>query len=130
MIPVFVEASQRVLSVLSNLKIPDIMSHVRKITELPVKHGKNIMYYVVSESDVIIIDETFDEMFTTAYFTISGLPHTFIGPFHDYVFCVFLLYRQMKWSYEERDLYLAPFRKEIIEKIININERELTFRSE
>jgi hypothetical protein len=64
-------------------------------------------------------------MFTTAYISIGGLPEMFIGPLDNYIICVFLLYRQLQWHYDECDRELATFRKDIFEAILGINSRQL-----
>lgn len=83
------------------------------------------MLYYVDNGTIIIIDETFKDMFTTAYVRINGLPNTFIGSLDDYQMCVYLLCKQLKWTYEERDLIVAKFRVDVMDRILQLNERAL-----
>lgn len=73
----------------------------------------------------MIVDKTFKDMFTTAYVSIGELPEMFIGPLDKYIICVFLLYRQLQWHYDECDRELAKFRKDIYEVIIGMDYRQL-----
>jgi hypothetical protein len=120
---VFVEASQRVKDKLNETKDARIPS-IRQLHTIPIRHYKTLLYYVDNAS-VIVVDETFKDMFSTAYVRINGLPNTFIGSLDDYQMCVYLLRKQLKWNYEELDLMVAKFRVDIMDRIMQLKERDL-----
>jgi hypothetical protein len=120
---VFVEASQRVKDKLNETKDARIPS-IRQLLTIPIRHYKTLLYYV-DNGTIIIIDETFKDMFSTAYVRINGLPDTFIGSLDDYQMCVYLLRKQLKWNYEELGLLVAKFRVDVMDRIMQLRERDL-----
>lgn len=122
----FVEASQRVKDILkanASASVRDIPS-VWDIHELSIKYHKTVLYSI-HKNNILIIDEEFSTMFKTAYVTIKGIPDTFVGSLEDYQICVFLLYRQLKWNYEEGGICLAKFRVDIFERIAQLTSRDI-----
>lgn len=94
------------------------------LKEFFVKYYKTLSYFEL-DNRIVIVDKTFKDMFTTAYVSIDGLPEMFIGHLDNYIICVFLLYRQLQWHYDECDRELAKFRKDIFEAILGLNSRQL-----
>lgn len=120
---VFVEASHRVKELLTKIKDIDT-TIIRKLHSIHIQHYKSVLYYV-ENNKVFIIDDTFKDMFTTAYVHINGLPNTFIGSLEDYNICVYLLYKQLKWNFEEHDLFLSKFRVDIINRLLQLSQQDL-----
>jgi hypothetical protein len=116
---VFVEASDRV----KNLMLIDVdkytLSTIEKneIKSLSLKYNK-VISYCIDNNDIIIIDETFSDMFSTAFVKINGVPSVFIGELESYKLLVYLLYKQLKWNYDENDLIIAKFRNDIFDNIL------------
>lgn len=123
---VFVEASHRVKEVLTRIKDIDT-TNIRKLHTIHIRHYKSVSYYV-ENNNVFIIDDTFKDMFTTAYVHINGLPDTFIGSLDDYHISVYLLYNQLKWNFEEHDLFLAKFRVDIINRLLQLTNQDILHR--
>ncbi len=92
------------------------------IKKKQIKYMKTILYFVDNVNNIIVIDETFNDMFSTAYVKITKLPETFIGNLEDYKTIVYLLYKQLKFSYDEEELFVSKFRRDIFDTILNLQE--------
>lgn len=118
---VFIEASDRVKDILSEITINDIIEP-RNAKKLKIKYMKMISYYVDCDNSVIIIDEEFSDMFSTAYCKILHLPERFIGTLESFKLLVYLLYKQLKFYYDEHELFISKFRCDIFDNILNLQE--------
>ncbi len=118
---VFIEASDRVKDILSENTINDGIEP-RNVKKLKIKYMKMISYYVDCDNNVIIIDEEFSDMFSTAYCKILHLPERFIGTLESFKLLVYLLYKQLKFYYDEHELFISKFRCDIFDNILNLQE--------
>lgn len=120
---VFVEPSDRVKELISqhiSLYSKDIILK-RKTKDFYVKYMKNVKY-VYDDDNVIIIDKEFNEMFSTAFVKIKNLPEVFIARLDIYILVVYLLYKQLKFIYDEKDISFSIFRRNVFDKISNLTE--------
>lgn len=118
---VFIEASERVKDILSENTINDVIEP-GNVKKLKIKYMKMVSYYVDWDRNVIIIDEEFSDMFSTAYCKILHLPERFIGTLESYKLITYLLYKQLKFSYDEHELFISKFRCDIFNTIMNLHE--------
>lgn len=125
---VFVEPSPRVKSILNFNEIRHSRKGIcfqKEIKTLSIQYSKSIMYYAYNDApsthNIIVIDDTFRDMFATAFVEIVNLPTTFIGNLDDYTTVVYLLHKQLEWTYEEEGYFLAKFRKDIYNSIANLS---------
>lgn len=114
----FIEASDRVKDILSENIYTSVETNVKKYK---VKYMKMISYYN-HDSDIIVIDEEFSDMFSTAYGRISNLPQVYVGTLESYKLLVYLLWKQLKFYYDEQDLLISKFRCDIFDTILNLHE--------
>lgn len=120
----FIEPSNRANSLLLADTCTNIYDTTRDkiIKTKPIKYTKVILYYLDNENNLVVIDEDFRDMFSTAYAKISNLPKVFIGNLEDYKTLVYLLYKQLKFSYDEQGLLISIFRHNIFDTIFNLHE--------
>ena len=90
---------------------------------MKIKHGKILKFFMVNDSDVHVIDDSFSDMFRTAFVRIVNLPSTYIGSLDTYKMTVYLLYRQLLWWYDDMDKSLAFFRKETRNNISKLDNK-------
>lgn len=120
---VFVEPSDRVKNIISqhiSLYSTDIILK-KQTKEFNVKYMKKVKY-VYDDDNVIIIDKEFNEMFSTAFVKIKNLPEVFIARLDIYILVVYLLYKQLKFIYDEKDISFSIFRRNVFDKISNLTE--------
>lgn len=89
--------------------------------EFNVKYMKKISYFY-DDNNVVIVDKEFNDMFSTAFVKISNLPEVFIARLDIYNLVVYLLYKQLKFTYEEKDISFSIFRRNIFDRISNLTE--------
>lgn len=119
---VFVEPSDRVQDLISQHTMYDKNIIVkRKTKQFDVKYMKKISYFY-DDDNVVIIDTEFNEMFSTAFVKISNIPEVFIARLDIYKLVVYLLYKQLKFAYDEKEIVISKFRKDIYDKISNLTE--------
>lgn len=123
---VFIEPSDRVNDILIGLSYDSNNLYYTIKNEIvkkkQIKYMKTILYYVDNVNDIIVIDETFNDMFSTAYVKITKLPEIFIGKLEDYKTIVYLLYKQLKFSYDEANLFFSKFRRDVFDTILNLHD--------
>lgn len=120
---VFVEPSDRVQDLISQHTMYDKNIIVkRKTKQFDVKYMKKISYFYDDNDNVVIIDTAFNEMFSTAFVKISNIPELFIARLDIYKLVVYLLYKQLKFAYDEKEIVISKFRKDIYDKISNLTE--------
>jgi hypothetical protein len=117
----FIEASDRVKDILFENTNNDVIEP-RSVKKLKIKYMKMISYYVDCDRNVIIIDEEFSDMFSTAYCKILHLPDRFTGTLENFKLLVYLLYKQLKFYYDEHELFISKFRCDIFDTISNLHE--------
>lgn len=118
----FVEPSERVNKLISehtSMYVKDIILK-RNRKELNVKYMKVISYLYDCDDHLVIVDEHFNDMFSTAFAKISNLPDIFIARLDTYKMVVYLLYKQLKFVYDEKDIVVSKFRREVYDKISNL----------
>jgi hypothetical protein len=121
---VFVEPSDRIKELISqdiSIYNQDIILK-RKATEFNVKYMKTISYLYDGDNNVVIIDKEFNDMFSTAFVKINNLPEVFIARLDTYKLAVYLLYKQLKFVYDEKDIIISKFRRDVYDKIINLQD--------
>lgn len=120
---VFVEPSDRVQDLISQHTMYDKNIIVkRKTKQFDVKYMKKISYFYDDNDNVVIIDTAFNEMFSTAFVKISNIPEVFIARLDIYKLVVYLLYKQLKFAYDEKEIVISKFRKDTYDKISNLTE--------
>jgi hypothetical protein len=92
-----------------------------KIYCMNIKHGKELQFFMGNNVDVYVIDDTFSDMFSTAFVRIVNLPSTYTGSLETYKMIVYLLYRQLLWQYDDMDKSFASFRKETRDNISKLD---------
>lgn len=120
---VFVEASSRVQTIITDSNCNSPMHDV-KFLHLDVKHGKKLQFFL-QDGYVHVIDNTFCEMFSTAFVRLTKLPSIYVGSLDTYKIIVYLLFKQLKWLYEEEEKYLAFFRKETRNNISKLDDNSI-----
>jgi hypothetical protein len=83
---------------------------------------KTISYLYDGDNNVVIIDKEFNDMFSTAFVKINNLPEVFIARLDTYKMTVYLLYKQLKFVYDEKDIIISKFRRDVYDKIINLQD--------
>lgn len=119
----FVEASVRVQSIITD-SICNTPCNDKHILHLDVKHGKKLKFFL-QDGYVHVIDDTFSEMFSTAFVRLTKLPSIYVGSLDTYKIIVYLLFKQLKWLYEEEDKFLAFFRKETRNNISKLDDNSI-----
>ena len=94
------------------------------ILRLDVKHGKKLQFFL-QDGYVHVIDDTFCDMFSTAFVCLTKIPKIYVGSLDTYKQIVYLLFRQLKWLYEEEEKYLAFFRKETRNNISKLDDNSI-----
>ncbi len=121
---VFVEPSDRIKELISHhtsINNKDIKLK-RKAKEYNVKYMKNISYFFDENDNLVVVDTEFNDMFSTAFVRINNLPEAFIARLEIYKLVVYLLYRQLKFAYEEKEIIISKFREDVYDKISNLSE--------
>lgn len=121
---VFVEPSDRVKELISQQKSmyhEDIILR-RKSRKFNIKYMKTVSYLYDGDNNVVIIDKEFNDMFSTAFVKIINLPEVFIARLDMYKLVVYLLYKQLKFAYDEKDIIVSKFRRDVYDKISNLSE--------
>lgn len=119
----FVEASARVQSIITD-SICNTPCNDKNVFHLDVKHGKKLKFFL-QDGYVHVIDDTFSEMFSTAFVRLTKLPSIYVGSLDTYKIIVYLLFKQLKWLYEEEDKFLAFFRKETQNNISKLDDNSI-----
>lgn len=120
----FIEPSERANKILLAdhcTNVYDVTKN-KKIRTKKLKYRKVILYFRDDDNNIVVIDEGFEDMFLTAYVKISNLPKVFVGKLEDYQTLVYLLYKQMKFTYDEKELYISKFRCDVFNTIFNLYE--------
>lgn len=119
----FVEPSNRVQELISEYTSMYDKNVILKLEtkEFNVKYMKKISYFY-DDDNVVIIDTEFNEMFSTAFVKISNIPEVFIARLDIYKLVVYLLYKQLKFAYDEKEIVISKFRKDVYDKISNLTE--------
>lgn len=118
----FVEPSDRVQDLISQHTMNDKNIILKRETkQFNVKYMKKISYFY-DDDNVVIIDTEFNEMFSTAFVKISNIPEVFIARLDIYKLVVYLLYKQLKFAYDEKEIVISKFRKDVYDKISNLTE--------
>jgi hypothetical protein len=120
---VFVEASSRVQNIIAD-SIGNIPNESENILSLDVKHGKQLKFFL-QDGYVHVIDDTFCDMFSTAFISLTKLPAIYVGSLDTYKMVVYLLFKQLKWLYDEEDKFLAFFRKETRNNISKLDDNSI-----
>ena len=103
----FVEPTLRLQSM-----IQDSLSQYPReynLYNMKVKHGKELKFFMRNDINVYVIDETFSDMFSTAFVRILNLPSIYVGNLETYKMIVYLLYQQLLWWYDDVDKPFAFF---------------------
>lgn len=121
---VFVEPSDRVNELISEHKLyyDNELILKRKTTELNIIYMKIIGYLYDVDNNVIIIDKEFSDMFSTAFVKITNLPEVFVARLDIYKLVVYLLYKQLKFVYDEKEIVISKFRRDVFQKISTLSE--------
>lgn len=120
---VFVEVPNRIKEIITNHldEYQTFIINSSYTQTYNIKYTKSVLCYFVDHHEVIIIDNEFSEMFSTAFVKIQNLPQVFKGTLEMYQHIVHLLYQQLKWNYEEQGLVIAKFRRDIFDKIAQLS---------
>lgn len=121
---VFVEPSDRVKDLISQHKLFYDIEIIlrRKSTDLNIIYMKTIKYVYDGDNNVVIIDNEFSDMFSTAFVKITNLPQVFIARLDIYKLVVYLLYKQLKFTYDEKEMIISKFRRDVFNKISTLSE--------
>jgi hypothetical protein len=117
----FIEASNRVKHILFEDTYNLVTENIN-VKKLKIKYMKVISYYVDYDKNVVVIDDEFSDMFTTAYCKILQVPERFVGTLDSYKLVVYLLFKQLKFFYEEQELSISKFRCDIYDSIFKLHE--------
>lgn len=115
---VFVEPSERVKELMSQ----DNNDIIKNTKEFNVQYTKKLTYFYDYDNKVVIIDNNFSDMFSTAFVKIVYLPDVFITQLDKYCLIVYLLYKQLKFIYDEKEISFSKFRRDVFDKICNLTE--------
>lgn len=117
----FIEASNRVKDILFENTYNDVTDNTN-VKKLKIKYQKMISYYVDCDKNVVVIDDEFSDMFSTAYCKILRIPERFTGTLESYKLLVYLLYKQLKFYFDEHELFISKFRCDVFTNILNLHE--------
>lgn len=121
---VFVEPSDRVKDLISQHKLFYDIEIIlrRKSRDLNIIYMKTIKYVYDGDNNIVIIDNEFSEMFSTAFVKINNLPEVFVARLDIYKLIVYLLYKQLKFAYDEKELVISKFRRDVFHRISILSE--------
>jgi len=117
---VFVEPSERVKKLMSQDN--NDIDIIKNTKEFNVQYTKKLTYFYDYDNNVVIIDNNFCDMFSTAFVKILYLPEVFITQLDKYCLIVHLLYKQLKFIYDEKEISFSKFRRDVFDKICNLTE--------
>ena len=117
---VFVEPSERVKKLMSQDN--NDIDIIKNTKEFNVQYTKKLTYFYDYDNKVVIIDNNFSDMFSTAFVKILYLPEVFITQLDKYCLIVHLLYKQLKFIYDEKEISFSKFRRDVFDKICNLTE--------